>query len=245
MDPVEVLRVLWRHRWYVLPAAVLSIAAAAYVFAFGPRSYTSNATYALVSPELSLADLDRPEIEKKDLNSNNPYLRSTDPNLIGSVVIARLNSQPVAEELARRQLGEYRVDPAYSSGGLLVAVMGSGTTPEQSLETTTALGDLLATQLRQIQTIDGADDEFLYTSVLVATSDRAVEQLSSRLRTLVVVMIGGVMLVFGAVSLGRWREAVRLAAEAGRHRAALEAGEPGGDSVGESPRVLHPRGTDA
>ena len=54
-----------------------------------------------------------------------------------------------------------------------------------------------------LQTIYGASDEYTYTSLVVVSPDQAFEQFSSRLRSLVVVLLGGSVLLFGAVSVAR------------------------------------------
>ena len=64
--------------------------------------------------------------------------------------------------------------------------------------------------LKQIQTVNGAADRFLFTTVVVTPPDNAIEQFSSRLRSLIVVVVGGLVLTFGAVSAARALETARM-----------------------------------
>jgi hypothetical protein len=65
------------------------------------------------------------------------------------------------------------------------------------------LGRLLQEYLHEAQKVNGADDVYLFSSIMVASPDKATEQFSSRLRALIVVFLGGVVAMFGAVSMAR------------------------------------------
>lgn len=242
MEPTGVLSSLWRYRWYVLPALLITLGVAAYVYALGPRSYESTVSYALVNPDVPTeADIER-EPALAQLNGDNPYLRSTDPNLVANVVITRLLSPVTADYLEDVGLsGDYSVSPGVGGSGFIVQITGVGETAEQSLATSNALGKMFEQELRSIQLVNGADDRFLFTSLVVSQADRATEQFSSRLRAVVIVLVGGIVLVFGAVSLGRAIDASRerrrqlaeAIAEAEAEAAALS--EP--DSEDEAARI--------
>ncbi|MET4159269.1 chain-length determining protein [Agromyces sp. PvR057] len=210
MDPTGVLKSLWRYRWYVVPALLITFAVAAYVYFLGPRLYESTISYALVNPDVPTeADIERqPSLAK--LNGDNPYLRSTDPNLVANVVITRLQAPATAAYLEDAGLGrEFTVEPGVGGSGYIVEISGVGSTAQQSLRTSSALGVMFERELRSIQLVNGADDRFLFTSLVVAEPDRASEQFSSRLRSIVIVLAGGAVLVFAAVSLGRGVDATR------------------------------------
>ena len=51
MDPISVLKTLWRHKWAALPMALLTIVACVYVMFFAQRTYEATMTYALLSPK--------------------------------------------------------------------------------------------------------------------------------------------------------------------------------------------------
>jgi Sec-independent protein translocase protein TatA len=224
MDPVDVLRRIWQQRWFALPALVIAIVAAVLVFLFGPRDYESTASYALVNPDIPTAAEIAADPALGKLDANNPYLRSSDPTLVGNVAMTQLNAPGTADELQAKGLGTtYTAAPAAGASGFIVQITASGSTPAQSIATTKELGIMFTGALRSIQTVDGADDRYLYTALEVSTPDRATEKLSSRLRTVIIVAVGGVILIFAAISLGTWVSAMR------RRRNAAAAEAPAND----------------
>jgi hypothetical protein len=226
MDPLAVIRTIWRMKWFAFPAIILTVAAAVAVYFYGPRTYESTISYALVNPKIPTEE----EIELNpallDLNDDNPYLRSSDPNLVANVVITRLNAPGTQEELKRQGLGtEFLATPGAGGGGLIVSITASGETEAQSLATIRELGTLFEESLHSVQTINGADERFLFTPIVVAEPDRATEKLSSRVRTVIMVSLAGVILIFGSISLGTWVESSRKAhrARKAERKAASEA----------------------
>jgi len=207
MDPLAVIRTIWRMKWFAFPAILLTIAAAAGVYFYGPRTYESSISYALVNPKIPSEEEIELDPTLADLNSDNPYLRSSDPNLIANVVITRLNAPGTADYLEQLGLGtEFLANPGVGGAGLIVSITASGDTEAQSIATIHELGSMFEENLRAIQTVNGADDRFLFTSIVVAEPDRATEKLSSRIRTVIMVGLAGVILIFGSVSLGTWVE---------------------------------------
>jgi hypothetical protein len=234
VDPTDVLRTLWQQRRYVLPALLLALGAAAYVYGFAPRSYEVTSTYALVNPAVPTAE----ELERDPalaaLNADNPYLRSADTNLITDALIARLGAASTVEQLQADGVGtDYGVGPGVGGNGFVVDITGVGPTPEAAVATTTAVGTVLESELDDLQRVNGADDRYLFTPLLLAPPDDATEQFSSRLRAVIVVLLGGAVLVFGAASLGRWRSGVRArraearAAAVDQEAVGGHAGDPG------------------
>ncbi|MBT8160331.1 MULTISPECIES: chain-length determining protein [Arthrobacter] len=212
MDPLAVLKTIWHHKFAALPVVFVTLIAAVYVFQFAPRSYESTMTYAVINPSIP-TDADKianPALKK--LNSSNPYLRASDPTLVVQVLITRLKDTSTADDLASKGLSKQYDVVRGAIGGqnsFLVDITGDASTPAQSIATTKRLGELLTEDLSSIQKIDGADDAYLFTSLVVATPDKATEQFSSRLRSLIGVLVGGLVLMFGAVSIARGRAKAR------------------------------------
>ncbi|MWV49732.1 chain-length determining protein [Rathayibacter sp. VKM Ac-2803] len=205
MDPVSVLRTLWRHRLLAAVVLALTVAGMAYVLVLSPRTYASTATYAIVNPQLPTdAELEA-DPALAALNSDNPYLRSSDNSLAAQVLVTVLNSDGTAEALAAQGLStQFAVErSAWSGQGLLLSVTADAPSAGQSLDTTAALGGMLVDTLRSIQTVNGADDRYLFTALEVQTPLKATEQISDRLRAVIMVGAGGFVLLFAAVSLAR------------------------------------------
>lgn len=203
MDPIEVLRRIWQQRRLAIPAFLITVVAAGAVFLYGPRDYESTASYAVVSPDVPTDKQIEADPTLANLSSNNPYLRSSDPSLVTGVVITQLNSPSTADYLESMGLGtDFTVEPSISGSGFIATITGTGETPAESLATTEELGTMLVATLRQIQTVNGADERYLYTAIQASTPDRATEKISSRLRAVIIVAVLGVVLIFGSVSLG-------------------------------------------
>lgn len=219
MDPVAVFKTLWHHKFIVLPVLLVTALAALYVYSFAPRSYEAKATYAIVNPKIpSAAELEKnPSLNS--LNTDNPYLRSADSSLIAQVVGTRLNDDTTGDALLREGLStDFTVQRPPAS--FLIEISAASESKEKAVATVKALGARLENDLLAIQSINGADERYLYTSLMVAAPDNATEQFSSRLRSLIVVLVAGVVLTFGAVSIARGLEASRA-----RARTAASAGE--------------------
>lgn len=239
MDPMAVLKTLWHHKFFVLPVVLFTLLAAGYVYQFGPRSYEASMSYAVVNPIVPTSE----DIEKKPelglANKDNPYLRSADPGLVVDVLITRMNALATADKLATAGLGnEYAVSRGVGGNGFVIDIRGVGDSEEQAIATTVALGQALESDLQEMQSVNGADKTYLFSSLTVSTPDRATELYSNRLRAAIIVFLVGAILVFGAVSLAR-------AVEAGRtRRAARKAASPvGGDSAaGPAPTAGFPAG---
>ena len=202
MDPIEVLRRIWQQRWFALPALLIAVTAAALVFMYGPRDYESTASYAVVNPNIPSDVQIKADPTLANLNSNNPFLRSSDPSLVAGVVMAQLNAPSTADYLKSKGLGTtFTIVPSVSSGFITV-ITGTGSTPAQSLATTRELGSMFTSVLHQIQTVNGADAHYLYTAIQASAPDKATEKISSRLRSVIIVAVAGIILIFGSVSLG-------------------------------------------
>ena len=144
-----------------------------------------------------------PDLE--DLSSDNPYLRSPTPTLITDVLDARLRSESTGRLLEDKGLStDYGVGRGVSGNGFVVEVTGIGESSDESLATTEALGNILVEDLRELQKVNGADDQFLFTALAISTPETATEQFSSRLRSVISVLIAGGILALGVASLGRW-----------------------------------------
>lgn len=199
MDPKAVFHTLWRYKSFVLPVILVTLLAAVYVLLFAPRSYETSASYAVVNPPTS-AD----ELADSPGNSDNPYLRSSSATLITDVLITRLNADVTAEKLQQGKLStEYTVAPGTGGNGFVVAITAQGSSEKEAVATGSRLGKILQDELYSLQKVYGADDRYLFTSLVISPPDKATELFSSRLRSLIIVLIMGGVLVFAAVSVGR------------------------------------------
>ena len=201
MDPLSLIKVMWKHRWLTLPAVMLVILMAGYVFFFGPRVYEASATYVVANPNTpSDGELQRNRRLAK-LNSDNPYLRAAEPGLIVSVLVAKMSGQSTQISMEAAGLStDYTVTQSAEST-MTVVISAAGNTPERSLATRQWLLDDLGRQLHDLQKVNGANDRYLFTALPVDVAREPVEKVSSRLRSLVVTLGAGAILVMGVVSV--------------------------------------------
>ncbi|MDQ0799159.1 chain-length determining protein [Arthrobacter sp. SLBN-112] len=213
MTPVSVLKILWRHKVSMITVVVLTLVAAAYVFFYAPRSYMASTVYVLVTPRVPSVEEMRTDPALAAANSDNPYLRSADSSLITQVMATKLSSTDVADSLKATGLSpDYTVTlPATTGAGQLIRMEATGSSPQLAITTAEALGQRLTAKLRDAQKVNGADDRYLFTALQIDPPSKATEQFSSRLRSMIVVLIGGVILLFGAVSIARMLESSRAA----------------------------------
>lgn len=218
MDPLTVLTTLWDHRRVTVPVAVLTLFACLYVYLWAPRSYEASISYALTSPNVpSNIELERiPDLA--NLNANNPYLRSSDSSLLTQVVIAKLSDPAFTDQLKTSEPGtDFKINPLTGLGTGLVTVTATSSSETEAVGTAKQVGEQFTSTLYSVQKVNGADDRYLYSPILVRGPGPATELFSSRLRSLIMVGIAGSVLLFGAVSVARGRSVRR-----GR---TLEAGE--------------------
>jgi hypothetical protein len=203
-----------------------------YVFGYGPRTYQANVSYAIVAPTVpSEGDVQKaPDLAK--LNKNNPYLRSTDPSLVTDVLIAKLSAPTTADALTARGLSpKYLVGKGSDGSGFVVTVTGIASSADEATRTTNALGDMLVSKLRSMQKVYGADDRYLFTPLVVTPTSTPQEQYSSRLRAVIVVVLAGGILAFGAVSAGRSFATLRESRRTRRRPGLAGRAEPKTDRV--------------
>jgi hypothetical protein len=204
MNPLSILTTLRAHGWLTVPLVLLIVTGCTYALFYGPRTYEATATYVLITPGMpSESDLERdPGLAQK---ADNPYLRSVDSSLAAQVVIARLGAADIASTLQREGLStDYAALPANEFGsGQIVRISSSAAAPEEAVQTTARLGQLLVSELRSIQLIKGGSEDYFVTAQAVTPATEGIERVSSRLRTVVMLAVAGVVVLFGAVSLAR------------------------------------------
>lgn len=180
---------------------LLTLAACGYVYLFAPRTYEATVSYALTAPDMpSSYALERDENLAK-LNSNNPYLRSNDSSLVAQVVIAKLSDPAYVEQLKAAGFAtEFKIVPVGSFGMGLLNVSASADSVAVAESTAQFIGEQFTDTLKKVQKVNGADDRYLYSPILIKGPGPAQELFSSRLRAMIMMGIGGGVLLFGAVS---------------------------------------------
>lgn len=229
MNPFAIWTTLWTHKLLTIPLVLLVSGACGYALLMGPRTYESSATYVLITPGTPSAfALDNnPALAAK---VDNPYLRSVDPSLAAQVAVARLGATSVGDMLKSEGLStDYIASPATEFGsGQIIRITSSAAEATQAIATTERLGTLLSDELRSMQDVNGADEQYFMSAQVVTPAGAATERLSSRLRNVAMTAVAGLVLIFGAVSLAR---AVELRKD--RRRAEAEAAANADSGAGD------------
>lgn len=210
MEPLAVLRTLWTYKWVTLPIVVLTALACVYGLLWAPRTYESDAIHALAMPDVpSEFELEQ-DPGLAQLNQDNPYLRWRDTSLLTQVVVARMNSDEMAEALESQGLAtDFEVVAAEGAGSGLLRIVVQAEDPDQATATVTALGLELERTLREVQKVNQADDLYLVRALPVSGPTPAEEVFSSRLRFTLVLGAAGALILFGAVSFAQSVSAAR------------------------------------
>jgi len=213
VDPIQVLKTVWRHRLLTLPVFLIMLVGIVYAALWGPRSYDSATSYVFISPRPPTAQEIEADPTLAGASAANPYLRATnDPSLAAQVVVSKLSSEVTAKALVDQGIQpEFTALPGGggTGGGAIVTITSTAGTPALSLRQMNLLGDQLVDILKDAQLTNGADPRYLISAIQIDASVNAVEKVSSRLRTMVVVAAGGVVLLFGVLSIAQARENAR------------------------------------
>ena len=204
MEPLSVFRTLWTYKWVALPIILLTALACAYGLFWAPRTYESEAIYAMAMPDVpSELELEHnPALGQ--LNQDNPYLRWRDTSLLTQVVVARMNTDAMADLLESLELAtDFEVIAAEGAGSGLLQIIVQAEDPDQATATVTALGLELERMLREVQKVNQADDLYLVRALPISGPTPAEEIFSSRLRFTLVLGAAGVLVLFGAISLAQ------------------------------------------
>lgn len=211
MEPASVFKIMWQFRWVTLSVLLLTGLASVYTVLFAEHTYRAGMTFALITPKVPTAAeiLEKPELGK--LNADNPYLRSPDNTLLSQVLITKMSTQAVVDELRNAGLStDYAIsqpvrDPSQVSygPGMLLQLKTSAASPEAATRTAEALGTRMVLTLREMQKINGADDLYIATALSVGGASQAEEDRSSDLRSVVALILSGGVFLFGALAMSR------------------------------------------
>lgn len=204
MDPLSVLKTMWRYKWVSMPMVLLTALACAYGLLWAPGTYESKATFALAMPQVPTELEIEEDPQLAEVNMDNPYLRWRDTSLLAQVVIARAHSDEVGDRLEAQGLdAEYELVPPDGTGSGMMNLTVTADDPETASSAAAFLSEEFDRIMREVQKINGADDSYLIASIPVSGPSVPDEVFASRLRSTAVLGAGGVILLLGAVSLAQ------------------------------------------
>lgn len=242
MDLVSLIREMWRHKLVVLPVAVLTLAAAAYVAVLRPAEYASAAAVALVNPpQAPTSDQIARNPALAKINANNPYTQYGDLTIVVDLLQQAMQSTAVVDHLKAEGVESgYTLQPSVQASAPILQVSGIGSTPAAAVRAATLIDAEVATTLHALQTVRGVNPNYLITTQVITPPGLAQLQLSSKLRSLIAVLVIGIVLLFVALSF-------RRAAEERKTEAGKVEGSRGptlaaiADPIERAPALARPR----
>ncbi|WP_225847065.1 O-antigen ligase family protein [Streptomyces sp. HPF1205] len=233
MNLGEILAVL-RRRWYVVvPLALVSLLAGGYLYSSVPVSYESQSSVSL---------LDSTAVAKLAPAFGNPIADAGGSLVVtADVLIRTLQSNDAAHGLLGLGVTDrYAVGFAANTSGPLVSLSVTGTDRAKVLRETATLTQFAADQLRALQAAAKVPPQYYVKAAPIVLPQTPVSRLKSRYQYVAAVVIAGLVaaffLAFAAESAALARRARRGAAA--RRPRLRRAGRGGGPRRGPLRRPL-------
>ena len=203
MSLLLILRKIWKYKLVTIPICLLVLVGAFYVVAVTAPTYEASATYTLLPPKPPPTDADiarDPALAK--VHSDNPYTRFSDQSVLVQLLAGRLNSDENRAALIKKGADpNYLAQPSAEFGfsAPILQITGMGTTATAAIRSTALVGEDLTAELDRMQS--GVDKEYRINAEAVVPAMDAKLKPSGKLRSLVAVMVLGLIMLFMAISV--------------------------------------------
>jgi uncharacterized protein involved in exopolysaccharide biosynthesis len=193
---------LWRHKWATIPVIVLTVIAMGYVVVGRPSTYASKANVLLENAPLVT----------QTVNKNGTLPTGYNPlaSLENLVQVADVLSQVAAAPAEEAKLVNEGAAPGYSvspDNSLetppILDIVGVGNSPQQAINSTQLVATDIQQQLLQLQEAQGVNKTFLITSIEYVKPTSAAKSASSHLRSAIVVLVAGLLVLLVAISVSQ------------------------------------------
>ena len=205
MDLVSIIKEAWKGKWVVLPVLLLTLVGVAYILVVRPPEYVSNSALALIYPPAAPTSsqiASDPALGK--VNANNPYAAYGDLTVVGAVVQQAMGGDGIVNQLRKQGVEDgYSITSDPTTTNPIIHVEGVGATPAAALRATTILGQQIDTTLNQLQANEHVADHYRITAQVLNTPSVPTLKISSKLRSLIAVLVAGVIIMFIALSIRR------------------------------------------
>jgi hypothetical protein len=217
----DVLGVLGRRWWLVVPGLILALVAGGAAYTVTPPQYTQSESYLLLYPVMT------------EGGPGNPFLQlGNGVSMAGSVLATKVSAGSTAASLTADHPGlTFSVALDASTGAPIVAVSAQDGDRAVLATTLNQLGQDLIAQLADLQKASGAPEDSWVTISRLTSDRQAQESHSDGIRNGGAAAVGVVLFFALLVLLVEWRSVRR----ARRRRAdAATENAPESDGVGSS-----------
>jgi capsular polysaccharide biosynthesis protein len=228
MDVLSLIRLLARHWWVTVPAALLTLVGVAAAFKVSSPTYRATGSIVLLSPP----EAPNVDIDPESAAGQNPYARFNDLSVMADVVSRIMANDTTHTELLKQGVTDYEVVANRFSRGPVIEVTGENESSEGAVESTKAVLEEIDAVLVQLQEQDKtADPKYFITSDPLQSPSTAAPLYGSTVRAAIAALVVGSL---GTLGLAVLAETLGPRVKAWRTRPtdvavqSLEAGQPSG-----------------
>lgn len=231
MDLISIAKVLWRHKLAVIPAILVTLIGLLYVLVIKPPAYQAQGSVLLINPPVPTSS----EVNADPKGTSNPYVNYNNLTIVADILMNLVSSSTEQAGIVRAGANpNYQVQLSADVGTPpILAVTGTGPTAAVAILSSNLVIKAIETDLAQMQERQGVESKFRITTEQIVVPNQATATISSKLRTLVIVIVGGVLLLLVSVSVS---ETIERHRQDNKSTAALN----GGSSEAEQPAVTRP-----
>lgn len=243
MDLMSIVQAVWRHKLATIPVFLLVALGVAYVMVVKPPVYQASSSILLIGPpnpptqEQIAAS---PRLQK--INTNNPYVNFNDLPVVADAVIEVVSSSSGSQALAQEGVSpQYQVVLSTDYGNPpIIEITGVGASPEAAIRSANLVTQAAQADLKMMQEDQGVDPLYMISTTELVAPHQATTKVSAKLRTLVVVLGLGAVMLLVAVSVADVSEKRRLARRAGNAGMPSAPERPSDHNYGRPTRPAHP-----
>lgn len=205
MDLVMISRKIWRHRIATLPVIALTLLGIFYVIAIKTPVYNATSSYILINPPgpPTPDDIARnPSLAH--ISPDNPLTRFSDQSAVVGLLASVLSNDTQRRALAQNGADpRYTVAPtqsAYGYSSQMLEITGVASSGPGAIKTAQVVGNALDAELERLQASRGVAPYYRIKAELVTPADTAEQRVSGKLRSMIGVLIMGIVLLFVVIS---------------------------------------------
>lgn len=203
MDLISIFQAVWRRKLIASVIILITLAGAFYELKVKPPVYQASSSFLLVNPPAGPTTAQialNPKLAKID--PNNSFANFGNLDLVADVVI-----DLVTAPSAQQSLVQAGADPRYQvalandfDSPPIIEITGIGASAQEAIRSADLVTTAAMTDLYQMQKSQDISNFYLIKSIQVVQPREAQKTESGKLRTLIVILALGMLMLFLAVS---------------------------------------------